>query len=116
MRGFDDDKPSRKKLSPINGKPTKDVKKKGEGNQQQHTNNSEKREHEPVLAEGAPQVGDKNGGDRKPENLAKDEPKDNNVDTEKTEKESKLNELVNDHSFNFDDILKCDTIPGLLSV
>lgn len=113
LRGFDDDKPSRKKLSPPNLKRAKEVKKKSEP-VLASSNGEERREQETRTVPeqnvaSAPPVGDQN------EKPAKDEEKDNKVDTEKTETGGVVNALADEHSFNFDEILKCETIPGLLT-
>lgn len=113
LRGFDDDKPSRKKLSPPNLKRAKEVKKKSEPVLAPSNGEERKEQETRTVPEqniaSAPPVGDQN------EKPAKDEEKDNKVDTEKTETGGVVNALVDEHSFNFDEILKCETIPGLLT-
>ncbi|XP_072379891.1 eukaryotic translation initiation factor 4E transporter-like isoform X2 [Diabrotica undecimpunctata] len=118
LRGFDDDKPIRKKLSPSNLKRMKEPKKKVEPAPPQ-LKNDDKKEPEVTLSEpkggSVPQVGNQKETNEKHSESARNEEKDNKVDIDKTDEESRVNALVNDHSFNFDDILKCDTIPGLLT-
>uniref|UniRef100_A0A6P7GAA1 Eukaryotic translation initiation factor 4E transporter-like n=1 Tax=Diabrotica virgifera virgifera TaxID=50390 RepID=A0A6P7GAA1_DIAVI len=119
LRGFDDDKPIRKKLSPSNLKRMKEPKKKVEPALPQ-LKNDDKNEPEVILSEpkggSGPQVGNQKETNEKHSESLRNEEKDNKVDIDKTDEESRVNALVNDHSFNFDDILKCDTIPGLLTV
>ncbi|CAG9830300.1 unnamed protein product [Diabrotica balteata] len=118
LRGFDDDKPIRKKLSPSNLKRIKEPKKKVEPAPPQ-LKNDDKKEPEVTLSEpkggSVPQVGNQKETNEKHSESVRNEEKDNKVDIDKTDEESRVNALVNDHSFNFDDILKCDTIPGLLT-
>ncbi|XP_050499218.1 eukaryotic translation initiation factor 4E transporter-like isoform X3 [Diabrotica virgifera virgifera] len=118
LRGFDDDKPIRKKLSPSNLKRMKEPKKKVEPALPQ-LKNDDKNEPEVILSEpkggSGPQVGNQKETNEKHSESLRNEEKDNKVDIDKTDEESRVNALVNDHSFNFDDILKCDTIPGLLT-
>ncbi|XP_056637848.1 eukaryotic translation initiation factor 4E transporter-like isoform X5 [Diorhabda sublineata] len=119
LRGFDDEKPTRKKLSPPNLKRAKEVKKKSEPVPVTSNGEEKKEQDTRTISEqnvtSAPPVGGQNDKKEKPDKPAKDELKDNKVDTEKTETEGVVNALADEHSFNFDEILKCETIPGLLT-
>ncbi|KAG5868188.1 hypothetical protein JTB14_030261 [Gonioctena quinquepunctata] len=119
LRGFEEsDKPGKKKLSPSRVKRAKEWSKKKSETQQQNAIEDKDDSKEPARrTTPTPQAGGVGGGEQ-PEKKGENDLKEDHAKetTEKTSDENKvIGAPVNDQSFNFDDILKCDSIPGLLT-
>nr|CAH7714918.1 unnamed protein product [Callosobruchus chinensis] len=109
LRGFDDDKPiSKKKVPPSSSKrPEKWSKKKD--NQQETID--ENGGISSALQANAEEDAQKEGSDKRETKQAVDR---NKEDKGRDDKEGDKHTVNNEHGFNFDDILECQTIPGLL--
>nr|CAH7769016.1 unnamed protein product [Callosobruchus chinensis] len=109
LRGFDDDKPiSKKKVPPSSSKrPEKWSKKKD--NQQETID--ENGGISSALQVNAEEDAQKEGSDKRETKQAVDR---NKEDKGRDDKEGDKHTVNNEHGFNFDDILECQTIPGLL--
>ncbi|VEN55433.1 unnamed protein product [Callosobruchus maculatus] len=109
LRGFDDDKPiSKKKVPPSNSKrPDKWSKKKD--NQQETID--ENGGISSALQANAEEDAQKEGSDKRETKQAVDR---NKEDKGRDDKEGDKHTATNEHGFNFDDILECQSIPGLL--
>nr|XP_023021181.1 mediator of RNA polymerase II transcription subunit 12-like [Leptinotarsa decemlineata] len=117
LRGFEDtDKPGKKKLSPSRVKRAKDWSKKKIEIQPVTVNDDKEESKEPaVRSTPTPQLESKivEKTEEKVEKDAKDEPvKEPAV---KPPEKTKMEGVPNEQSFNFEDILKCDSISGLLT-
>ncbi|XP_074029559.1 eukaryotic translation initiation factor 4E transporter isoform X2 [Leptinotarsa decemlineata] len=117
LRGFEDtDKPGKKKLSPSRVKRAKDWSKKKIEIQPVTVNDDKEESKEPAVGSTpTPQLESKivEKTEEKVEKDAKDEPvKEPAV---KPPEKTKMEGVPNEQSFNFEDILKCDSISGLLT-
>nr|CAI5833115.1 unnamed protein product [Callosobruchus analis] len=109
LRGFDDDKPiSKKKAPPSSSKrPEKWSKKKD--NQQETID--ENGSVSSALQANAEEDVQKGGSEKRETKQAVDR---NKEDKGRDDKEGDKHTANNEHGFNFDDILECQSIPGLL--